>query len=415
MLEHRLHPTPGYPFTLDLRVEYSLAEDGLTVRVEATNVGEDACPYGFGAHPYLAGGDGLVDGLELRVPAETALISDERSIPIGRQSVDGTELDFRTPKPIGSVQLDHCFTDLQRDGDGRARVELGGRAALWVDESYPYVMVFTGDALPDVARRSLAVEPMTCAPNAFRSGDGLIRLEPGRVALGQLGNRSRPGLTSELSGKVSGDDGARHRSRDPRRSDPSRGGSRTTPASGTSLLVGALAGAYYGAAQIGYDAEVHRRGRGDRLAAGRRRDRIPLSGRPEPVARGRPGRPAREPVQHAPDRLCHRADDREHARGASSPRTCCAGSCGTAARWRAWPECAGCSSRSSPAPRSARRSGRSRYAWATCLSTSDLPHVWHTWWLGDTAGALVVVPLRPRLVAAARPVLDAERESPKER
>src|SRR6478672_7188891 len=26
------------------------------------------------------------------------------------------------------------------------------------------------------------------------------------------------------------------------------------------------------------------------------------------------------------------------------------------------------------------------------LSTSDLPHVWHTWWLGDTAGALVVVP-----------------------
>ena len=187
VLEHRLHPTPGYPFTLDLRVEYSLAEGGLTVRVEATNVGEEACPYGFGAHPYLSGGDGLVDGLELRIPGETALISDERSIPIGRQSVDGTELDFRISKPIGSVQLDHCFTDLSRDGDGRVRVELGGRAALWVDESYPYVMVFTGDALPDVARRSVAVEPMTCAPNAFRSGDGLIRLEPGESHAGSWG------------------------------------------------------------------------------------------------------------------------------------------------------------------------------------------------------------------------------------
>ena len=187
MLEHRLHPTPGYPFTLDFRVEYTLGEDGLTVCVEATNVGEDACPYGFGAHPYLAGGDGLVDGLELRIPAETALISDERSIPIGRQSVDGTELDFRTPKPIGAVQLDHCFTDLQRDGDGRARVELGGRATVWVDGSYPYVMVFTGDGLPDVARRSLAVEPMTCAPNAFRTGDGLIRLEPGQSHSGSWG------------------------------------------------------------------------------------------------------------------------------------------------------------------------------------------------------------------------------------
>jgi aldose 1-epimerase len=178
-LEHRLHPTPGYPFTLDLRVEYSLAEDGLTVLVQATNPGEEACPYGFGAHPYLDAGGGLVDELELRVPAAIALISDERSIPIGRQSVDGTELDFRASKPIASTQLDHCFTELRREGDGRARVELGGRATLWVDESFPFVMVFTGDALPDVARRSLAVEPMTCAPNAFASGDGLIVLDPG--------------------------------------------------------------------------------------------------------------------------------------------------------------------------------------------------------------------------------------------
>jgi aldose 1-epimerase len=187
MLEHRLHPSPGYPFTLDLRVEYSVGEDGLTVWVEATNVGEVPCPYGFGAHPYLAAGDGLVDELELRVPADTALISDDRSIPIGRQSVDGTELDFRAGKRLGSVQLDHCFTDLRRDANGRARVELVGRATLWVDESYPYVMVFTGDGLPDVARRSLAVEPMTCAPNAFRSGDGLIRLEPGQSHSGSWG------------------------------------------------------------------------------------------------------------------------------------------------------------------------------------------------------------------------------------
>ena len=186
-LEHRLYPSPGYPFTLDLRAEYSLDGDGLTVRVRATNVGPDACPYGIGAHPYISAGNGLVDELELSVPARTALVSDERSIPAGRKSVEGTELDFRTARSIGSVQLDHCFTDLERDGDGRARVVLGGRAALWVDESYPYLMVFTGDALPDVARRSLAVEPMTCAPNAFRSGDGLIRLEPGQTHSGSWG------------------------------------------------------------------------------------------------------------------------------------------------------------------------------------------------------------------------------------
>ena len=186
-LEHRVHPTPGYPFTLDLRVEYSLAEDGLTVRSTATNVGSDVCPYAIGAHPYLTAGEGLVDDLELCVPAGTALISDERALPVGRQPVDGTELDFREPKPIGGVVLDHCFTDLVRNEDGRARARVGELATVWVDDRFPYLMVFTGDPLPDVARRSIAVEPMTCPPNSFRSGEGLIRLEPGQSHAGSWG------------------------------------------------------------------------------------------------------------------------------------------------------------------------------------------------------------------------------------
>ena len=48
-------------------------------------------------------------------------------------------------------------------------------------------MVFTGDPLPDVNRRALAVEPMTCPPNAFRTGEALIRLEPGESFAGTLG------------------------------------------------------------------------------------------------------------------------------------------------------------------------------------------------------------------------------------
>jgi aldose 1-epimerase len=54
--------------------------------------------------------------------------------------------------------------------------------SLWLDEGYEQVMLFTGDTLPqrDRRRRSLGVEPMTCAPDAFNSGIGLIVLEPGR-------------------------------------------------------------------------------------------------------------------------------------------------------------------------------------------------------------------------------------------
>jgi aldose 1-epimerase len=63
----------------------------------------------------------------------------------------------------------------------------GAAVTLWVDEGYRYLMLFTGDTRPDVNRRSLAVEPMTCPPNAFRTGDSLIRLEPGDSATAARG------------------------------------------------------------------------------------------------------------------------------------------------------------------------------------------------------------------------------------
>jgi aldose 1-epimerase len=111
------------------------------------------------------------------------LHSNERGLPVDAVPVEETEYDFRRPRPIGSTKLDHAFTDLKRDQDGRARVELAGQPGmgltLWVDEAYGYLMLFSGDPLPDVDRRSLAVEPMTCPPNAFRTGEAVARLEPG--------------------------------------------------------------------------------------------------------------------------------------------------------------------------------------------------------------------------------------------
>jgi aldose 1-epimerase len=184
VMGHVLHPQPGYPFSLAIEVEYRLSDEGLEVRTTATNLGPRACPYGAGNHPYLAVGTPTVDATVLHTPARTVLQSNERGIPVGELAVDGTEYDFRQPRPLGRTRLDHCFTDLERDRDGIARVVLedpdGSRVSLWVDKGYPYLMLFTGDLLPDVARRSLAVEPMTCPPNAFRTGRDLIRLAGGQ-------------------------------------------------------------------------------------------------------------------------------------------------------------------------------------------------------------------------------------------
>jgi aldose 1-epimerase len=185
VMEHVIRPQPGYPFTVALRIEYALSQSGLSVRTTADNLGDVECPFGSGAHPYLTVGTATVDPVILCVPGRTVIRSDERGIPVDRISVDGSEYDFRRPQAIGNTKLDHAFTDLERGADGAARVELvnsdtGAGVALWVDDGYRYVMIFTGDTLPDVNRRSLAVEPMTCPPNAYRSGEALIRLAPGQ-------------------------------------------------------------------------------------------------------------------------------------------------------------------------------------------------------------------------------------------
>ena len=190
----RLHPSPPYPFCLDLAVRYALTDEGVVVESSATNVGADAAPYAQGAHPYITVG-GRIDDARLTLPADTRLPTDENQIPTGTEPVDGTPYDFREPRPIGSLEIDHAFCDLRRGPDGRARLRLDGdgRAVeVWLDESYPWLEVFTGDTVPQVERRrqGLGVEPMTAPPNAFVTGEGVLRLEPGDTVVHQWGMRA---------------------------------------------------------------------------------------------------------------------------------------------------------------------------------------------------------------------------------
>ena len=191
----RLHPMPGYPFALDVRVAYQLAADGLTVSTTATNVGgPHPAPYGYGQHPYLSPGTGTIDACTVQLPAATRIRSDGRGLPAGREPVEGTPFDFRAGRRLGSLQIDSAFTDLNRNGDGRATAALTGpdghTAELWVDAAHPYLEIFTGDTLaPERRRRGLGCEPMTCPPNAFADGVDFTRLEPGASTTSRWGAR----------------------------------------------------------------------------------------------------------------------------------------------------------------------------------------------------------------------------------
>jgi aldose 1-epimerase len=182
VLRQRLLPQPGYPFALALRVMYALGPAGLGVEISATNIGSDPAPYGAGAHPYLTVGTPLINEVALTIPATTAWACDERGLPRRSLTVDGTELDFREGRVVGTTQLDTPFTDLLRDSDGVARAVLRSAdrsVTLWMDGSCRWLQAFSGDNLARQARQAIALEPMTCPPNAFVSGLDLVVLEPG--------------------------------------------------------------------------------------------------------------------------------------------------------------------------------------------------------------------------------------------
>ena len=61
-----------------------------------------ALPYGCGAHPYLNVGTATVDLCSCACRA-TVVQCDERGLPTGTTTVEGTDYDFRQSRPIGAT------------------------------------------------------------------------------------------------------------------------------------------------------------------------------------------------------------------------------------------------------------------------------------------------------------------------
>jgi aldose 1-epimerase len=189
-----LRARPGYPFALRVEVEYELGDAGLCFALRATNAGDGPAPFGGGLHPYLRG---CADDWVLKIPAATRVPVDGRMLPSGPPvPVAGTEDDFTRARRIGAQRIDTCFGDLARDGEGRARVRLAGperEIEVWLDERFRFVHVYTADAVDDPARAraGIAIEPITCAPDAFNSGAGLEVLEPGAAVTARCGLQAR--------------------------------------------------------------------------------------------------------------------------------------------------------------------------------------------------------------------------------
>ena len=183
-LEFHLPAQVGYPWSLLLQTRWSVGPDGLRADHEVTNTSDRNAPFGFSVHPYFQLTDTAVEDIELRIPARSRVLADSRLLPIGAVKIAGSEYDYAEPRRIGEAVLDTTFGDVVADADGGSSVILaapsGQSISVWADGTFRWWQAFTSDTLSgERHRRSVAIEPMTCPPDAFRSGRDLTVLAPG--------------------------------------------------------------------------------------------------------------------------------------------------------------------------------------------------------------------------------------------
>ena len=167
----------GFPFRYQCEVEYTLsAANTLTIITIVTNLDEKLMPVVDGWHPYFTLGDSIND-YQVEFQSKEMLEFDENLIPTGKLTPYNS---FHSLRNFGPNELDNCFTlnfaeckpmCVIRHPQKKVQIEFHPTG------SYPYLQIYTPEH-----RKSIAIENLSAAPDAFNNSMGLKVLEPGEVA-----------------------------------------------------------------------------------------------------------------------------------------------------------------------------------------------------------------------------------------
>lgn len=190
-LTAHLAATEGYPFALEFVLFYRVSADvGLAATLMArqpeasadaeadTFEAANAAPalYGAGFHPYLRAGSAPLDECRLKLPAHTVASMDSTGKVVSRRTVAG-DLDLTGGPLLVGRSIDHAYTGFPEEGWTAELVHGPTGFVVRMIADTPWAQVYTGERLD---RAGVAVEPMTCPPDAFNSGEDVIYLTPGQ-------------------------------------------------------------------------------------------------------------------------------------------------------------------------------------------------------------------------------------------
>ncbi len=164
----------GYPFNYDCIVTWQLEKESkLVVTTKCINKDEYSIPLQDGWHPYFTLGD-TIDNLELEFQSKEMIEFDAELIPTKNRIPYN---DFNSIKNIGTSFFDNCFL-LNPEAEQPLCILRNAKKGIEVeiipDPSYPYLQIFTPPH-----RRSIAIENISGAPDAFNNRMGFITLKPG--------------------------------------------------------------------------------------------------------------------------------------------------------------------------------------------------------------------------------------------
>jgi len=151
-----------FPFRHRVSLDIVQEPDRVTVSTTVTPTGDRPVPIAFGFHPYLTIPGVARDKLVLRTPAMTRLGLDAQGLPDGRREPhDGRD------EPLGESTYDDHFTDL---GDAPSFTLAGGGREIVMHfvEGFTHLQLLAPPRSPVIA-----IEPMTAAIDALRTGEGL--------------------------------------------------------------------------------------------------------------------------------------------------------------------------------------------------------------------------------------------------
>jgi aldose 1-epimerase len=164
---------PGYPFAFDMNVRYRL-EGGnrLTIITTVHNRSGRNIPMSDGWHPYFKLGESI-DAASLQVNSKQEVEFNDALFPTGKIIKNKK---WFTGLSLKDVTLDNCFLlDMNQPMPHCtfSDEELGLALMIYPDRAYPYLQIYTPPH-----RKSIAIENLSSAPNAFNNKMGLIELGP---------------------------------------------------------------------------------------------------------------------------------------------------------------------------------------------------------------------------------------------